>query len=57
MRTLAERLQISPSTLSRCENGMAPDLMTYRTLCVWLGASMDLFFTTVKPKRKSTTTK
>lgn len=43
MRTLAEKLNISPSTISRCENGFKPDLDAYAKLCHWLGKPMQTF--------------
>jgi transcriptional regulator with XRE-family HTH domain len=50
LRTLSKKLKISPATLSRCENGNAPDLNTYALLCDWLNASKDDFF--AKPIKK-----
>jgi DNA-binding XRE family transcriptional regulator len=43
VRTAAKKIGISPATLSRCENGSLPDLLTYAALCKWLGQSMDSF--------------
>lgn len=39
----AEVGEVSPSTLSRVENGSLPDLLTYVRLCRWLGAPLDAF--------------
>lgn len=44
LRSLAKKIKISPATLSRCENGNTPDLLTYAMLCDWLGMSKDEFF-------------
>ncbi len=44
METLADELNISKATLSRCENGKTPELITYASLCDWLGISMNQFF-------------
>lgn len=51
LRSLSKKLKISPATLSRCENGNVPDLMTYSMLCDWLDVSRDTFFE--RPIRKS----
>ena len=37
IRAAAKEIGISPSTLSRVENGHLPDLENYRKICVWLG--------------------
>ena len=37
IRATAKEIGISPSTLSRVENGHLPDLENYRKICVWLG--------------------
>jgi transcriptional regulator with XRE-family HTH domain len=49
LRTLSKKLKISAATLSRCEHGNMPDLLTYAMLCDWLGVSKDEFF--VRPKK------
>jgi transcriptional regulator with XRE-family HTH domain len=44
METIAGELNISKSTLSRCENGKTPQLVTYALLCEWLEIPMNQFF-------------
>lgn len=44
IREAAKEIGISPATLSRCENGKAPDVYTYFYCCRWLGISMQSFF-------------
>ena len=39
VRQAAEEIGVSPSTLSRVENGKQPDLLTFEKLCRWLGVS------------------
>lgn len=39
IRAMAAEIGISPSTLSRIENGHLPDLDTFRKVCEWLGAN------------------
>lgn len=41
LRKAAREIGISPATLSRIESGKAPDLKTFRKLCLWLGKSAD----------------
>ena len=36
IRATAEKIGISPATLSRVENGHLPDLINFRKLCKWL---------------------
>ena len=36
IRATAEKIGISPATLSRIENGHLPDLENFRKLCRWL---------------------
>lgn len=36
IRAAAKEIGISPSTLSRVENGHLPDLENFRKICVWL---------------------
>ena len=36
MRATAEKIGISPATLSRVENGHLPDLQNFRKICRWL---------------------
>jgi transcriptional regulator with XRE-family HTH domain len=37
IRAVAKEIGVSPSTLSRVENGHLPDLENYRKICRWLG--------------------
>lgn len=46
LRQLSSEIGISPSTLSRIEQGNLPDIDTYLTLCNWLEVSPE-FFTNV----------
>ena len=39
IRTVAKEIGVSPSTLSRIENGHLPDLEDYRKICRWLGVN------------------
>lgn len=41
LRDVAREADVSPATLSRIERGAAPDLETFRKLCLWLGVSAD----------------
>jgi len=43
LRTLAARISVSASTLSRCENGDRPDLDAYAKICYWLEKPLDMF--------------
>ena len=43
LRQLSSEIGISPSTLSRIEQGNLPDIDTYMTLCKWLEVSPDFF--------------
>lgn len=52
--TAAESGQLSPSTLSRVENGKIPDLETFLALCNWLGISPAEFFNTEKDRQANT---
>ncbi len=45
LRALSKEIGVSPSTLSRVEQGNLPDIDTYLKLCDWLEVSSD-FFTT-----------
>lgn len=38
VRTAANEARVSPSTLSRVENGHTPDMETFEKLCAWIGA-------------------
>ncbi len=42
----AEIGNVSPSTLSRVENGRVPDMETFLSLCDWLGVAPAEFFST-----------
>lgn len=44
MRFLAKKLKVAVSTISRCENGKKPELITYAKICLWLGTDMSSFF-------------
>ncbi len=41
LREAATQSGVSASTLSRVSNGKAPDLETFRKLCLWLDLSAD----------------
>jgi transcriptional regulator with XRE-family HTH domain len=44
LRAIAEEIgSVSASTLSRIEQGGAPDLPTFMRICAWLGTSPDEF--------------
>jgi len=57
LRAIAEEIGgVSASTLSRIEQGGAPDLPTFIRICAWLGASPDEFVEpSLELKRKSGT--
>lgn len=57
LRAIAEEIGgVSASTLSRIEQGGAPDLPTFIRICTWLGASPDGFVeSSLGLKRKSGT--
>jgi len=38
IRGAAQEIGISPTTLSRIENGNIPDLQTFKKVCVWMKA-------------------
>ena len=48
LRSLASRIGVSPSTLSRVEQGNLPDIDTYVKLCGWLDVSTDFFLRSQK---------
>lgn len=48
LRSLASSIGVSPSTLSRVEQGNLPDIDTYVRLCTWLEVSTDYFIRTKK---------
>lgn len=43
LRMLSSEIGISPSTLSRIEQGNLPDIDTYLKLCNWLEVSTEFF--------------
>jgi len=43
MRTLADRIDVSAATISRCENGEMPDLKSYAKLCHYIEKPLDMF--------------
>lgn len=38
IRQAAKEISISPTTLSRIENGNIPDIQTFKKICGWIGA-------------------
>ena len=52
LRTIAEEIGISASTLSRIEQGNLPDVETFIILCRWLNVSTE-YFTNDNPQEKS----
>lgn len=53
LRAIAEQIGgVSASTLSRVEQGGAPDLPTFIRICGWLGASPDEFVEPVLGQRR-----
>ena len=48
IRTAAKQIDISASTLSRCENGKQMEINTFLSICHWLDVSPTNFFTTKK---------
>lgn len=49
LRTLSKRINVSPATISRIENGSLPDLRAYAILCHYIGKPMADF---IKVKSK-----
>jgi len=47
-RELARQSKVSPSTLTRMQNGQRPDVDTFSALVQWLGASAEEFLATGK---------
>ena len=43
VRAAAKEIGISPSTLSRIENGHVPDVATLEKVCAWLGEDTSKF--------------
>jgi transcriptional regulator with XRE-family HTH domain len=57
LRVIAEEIGgVSASTLSRIEQGGAPDLPTFIRVCAWLGMSPDEFVETVSGLKRNTET-
>lgn len=50
-RTLATKLEITPSTFTRMAQGLKPDVDTFATLVRWLSMSQEEF---LRPSRKKT---
>lgn len=44
VRSAAIKAKTSTSTLSRCENGKIPDVITFANICNWLDIPMEMFF-------------
>lgn len=55
IREAAREVGVSPSTLSRVENGHIPDLETYRKICIWLNEDPAVYLG-LKPESTGTTT-
>lgn len=43
IREAAKEVGVSPSTLSRVENGKVPDLETFGKICQWLGDDPSIY--------------
>jgi transcriptional regulator with XRE-family HTH domain len=43
VRAAAAEIGVSPTTLSRIENGHIPDMQTLEKVCRWIGEDMDRF--------------
>ena len=52
MRSLSDKINVSASTISRCENGHMPDLDSYVKLCHYIGQPMDAFIKIDSKKNK-----
>jgi transcriptional regulator with XRE-family HTH domain len=52
MRSLAARIDVSAATISRCENGKMPDLVSYTKLCYYIGQPLDYFIKVDAKKNK-----
>lgn len=55
IREAAKEVGVSPSTLSRVENGHIPDLETYRKICIWLNEDPAVYLG-FKPESTGATT-
>lgn len=53
-RTLASKLEITPSTFTRMAQGLKPDVDTFATLIRWLGMSQEEFLLPVRKAVKNT---
>jgi DNA-binding MurR/RpiR family transcriptional regulator len=51
-RTLASKLEITPSTFTRMAQGLKPDVDTFATLIRWLGMSQEEFLLPSKRRTK-----
>jgi transcriptional regulator with XRE-family HTH domain len=52
LRMVAKEISISPSTLSRLERGVLPEINTYLAICDWLSVSPE-FFLSPSPQKGS----
>jgi len=43
LRAAAKEIEISPTTLSKIENGHVPDQMTLQKVCQWIGQDVTKF--------------
>lgn len=43
LRAAAKEIEISPTTLSKIENGHVPDQMTLQKVCKWIGQDVTKF--------------
>lgn len=48
LRDASKSVGVGFATLSRCENGNTPDLVTYANICKWLGVSLDTYIVKAK---------
>jgi transcriptional regulator with XRE-family HTH domain len=56
LRAAAKEIgEVSPSTLSRVEQGQIPDLDTYVRICQWLGVSPEKFVSASKQRESPDT--
>lgn len=53
LREAEEVSGIGYATLSRCENGGIPDLITYARLCQWASLDLKAFFVEEKSKKEN----
>lgn len=53
IREAAKEVGVSPSTLSRVENGKVPDLETFGKICHWLGDDPSIYLG-LKPRASET---